>query len=245
MFKFLNFLCILLIISTTLFGKGYKEGNTLYVWARNGMNLREEPSPTGKVIRLLPMGAEVIVKNQVTKISYNYSFINKSNEGYEGDDIILHGYWLKVEVDGVEGYVFSKLLLPMKVERNEYGIIDNMIYYLKLGLKSKKTNDKKEDEIGYTENCYFSDKFGKNKSYIYFSIEEAADYTLQKYEIRNLNFEELVVYFFNVYNGWEYPSDILLYKEGEKFEFGNVCYGFVYIDKKKDYMVIKIETGFP
>lgn len=240
MFKLLKFLCILTIISATLFGSDYKEGDTLYVWARNGVNLRDTPSPTGKVIGLLLMGTKVIVKNQATKILYNYSFINKSNEGYECDDIILHGYWMKVEVDGVEGYVFSKLLLPMKVNES----IEN---YLKIKFVAKKSNGKKEDEDGCEIVTYYSDKSGKNKSKMEYTYEEEGGYYyFETTEIRDLDFEELIVYYVNIFEIWNRIDYIYSYKENKDFKYAyDEVPNSVTLIQKSGYVAVTWEDGMP
>lgn len=66
--KILRVLMMVIIISFQFVQKeplkSYKEGQKLYVWAINGMNFREEPKPDGKIISLLPYGAEIEVMKQ-------------------------------------------------------------------------------------------------------------------------------------------------------------------------------------
>lgn len=131
-------LITLIFLSSLAFGKEYKEGDVLYVWARNGVNLRETPSSTGKVIEVLKYGSEVEVLSQSEKIKFAYEYLQPLKK-YDGENEIkpltLHGYWIKIKVGDKVGYTFNKLLLEYE-PYNAYNFSDGSDYFSILFTKS-------------------------------------------------------------------------------------------------------------
>jgi hypothetical protein len=87
---------------------GEEESSTFYVATISGMNLREEPSTSGKKIRLLTGGSEVKLLEKTG--------LQETISGFEGE-------WFKVDIGGEIGYVFSGYLsrfeLPKPNEKNK------------------------------------------------------------------------------------------------------------------------------
>jgi hypothetical protein len=113
-----SFFTIVLITFTAvvLAADNYNPGDTLYIWAKNGLNLRKSYAVTSPVIRKLDFGETVIV-------------IEKTNEPYETalieglpheepdlhiDPFVCKGLWVKVKLlSGETGYVVDPYLLAM------------------------------------------------------------------------------------------------------------------------------------
>jgi hypothetical protein len=82
-----------------------------YNWAINGLNIRETPSANGKALGKIPYGQklEIDLRNQEYSNYYEELFL----VGIKPDksaDIKFTGPWLKVEFNGLIGYVFGGYL---------------------------------------------------------------------------------------------------------------------------------------
>jgi hypothetical protein len=81
----------------------YKFGDTLYVYARSGLVLRDKPDVAGKKLATLEVTDPVIVTDQTP---FKQSFQTKESCGLE-----INGFWVKVSHKGKEGYAFDGFLL--------------------------------------------------------------------------------------------------------------------------------------
>ena len=102
-----------------------------FVFAKSGLNMREEPELKSKVIQRLPLGAKVEV--------HDYDFGS-------GDMIIegLKGKMVKVKSQGKEGYVFSGYLNSYLVpDKNDFGAYANK---LQMSDENMEVNYKNWDE---------------------------------------------------------------------------------------------------
>lgn len=93
--KSLSFTIILLLSVTVMFAQIYYASDTLYVFAKSGLNLRSEPNAESKIVTKLKYNDWVIV-DEVTE---NYSSIEQRN-----------GWWVKVNNGKHQGYLFSGYL---------------------------------------------------------------------------------------------------------------------------------------
>lgn len=73
----------------------YKVGDTLYVMAQSGLNLRDKPSKNGRFLQNISFGSSVLVR-QTTYKEYEVDFIP--------------GFWVKAIADDREGYLFDGYL---------------------------------------------------------------------------------------------------------------------------------------
>lgn len=87
-----------------------------YVWAINGLNLRESPSTKSKLLSLIPYGKSVDVL-EITEKSYINNFIN--NGGEEKHPILLKNQWVKIKYEDRIGYVIDGYLLEMETPRKK------------------------------------------------------------------------------------------------------------------------------
>lgn len=115
MHKFHLAISLTLFLSNMLVSQpNHQAGESLYVWATNGLNVRTLPSTSSKIISKIPFGTKVtIVEN--TEIAYNITGISNIEPHHIGEKvgpIILNGKWVKVELDNdIIGYVIDQYLL--------------------------------------------------------------------------------------------------------------------------------------
>ena len=94
----------------------YVAGDSLWVWARNGLNIREMPNDSAKVLGVAKNGGQVVaLENQTRNWPYEIEEIKASVESRHNKVINhpsfeLQGYWAKIEYNGIIGYVFDAYL---------------------------------------------------------------------------------------------------------------------------------------
>ena len=96
----------------------YKQGDELVVWAKSGLNLREEPNIQSKVITKIVLGETVVA--QEGKISKNIKIIDKQTlaDG-QSFTMTLWGSWVKVKFNDYEGFLFDAYLSKIKYEKDK------------------------------------------------------------------------------------------------------------------------------
>jgi hypothetical protein len=95
----------------------YESGETIYVWARTGLVLRKTADFNGTKITTLPYGTKVecIVYDQIKTYSNELAGDYDAPEEHQltifkatdVEPFVLRGCWVKVKVDGKEGYLFD------------------------------------------------------------------------------------------------------------------------------------------
>ena len=86
---------LVILIQNFLFGiTEYKPNDELYVWAKSGLNLRENPNSDAQVLIKIPFGEKVISQDYKNYYEYEYRSIRIVQEvgGYEiksAQDMIL------------------------------------------------------------------------------------------------------------------------------------------------------------
>ena len=96
----------------------YKQGDELVVWAKSGLNLREEPNIQSKVITKIVLGETVVT--QEGKKSKNIKIIDKQTlaDG-QSFTMTLWGSWVKVKFNDYEGFLFDAYLSKIKYEKDK------------------------------------------------------------------------------------------------------------------------------
>ena len=84
----------------------YNKGDGLYVWSKEGLNLRKSPGVKGKRIMTIPYGGKVIVQNDRSS-HLGFMYANMS------------GYWVNVRYKKSTGYIFDGLLSPFRIPKPE------------------------------------------------------------------------------------------------------------------------------
>ncbi len=117
-------LAVLILPLLATYSKGsdqYEIGETLYIWAKNGMNLRAGPGTDFKIITKLGFGEELEVKEKTEK-TYNVLGISGA-EKINGvtkkiDPLIFKGHWVQVLTrSGEIGYLIDQYLLSVQPEK--------------------------------------------------------------------------------------------------------------------------------
>ncbi|MBK9984033.1 MAG: SH3 domain-containing protein [Saprospiraceae bacterium] len=107
----------MLIIQNTFCADHYKIGDQLYVWARNGINVRKGPGTNYPIIKAIAFGDSVIISD-TTLMRYNLTAIEANMEqdsNHKVDPLILRGYWVKITFGlNLSGYVIDQYLLSIK-----------------------------------------------------------------------------------------------------------------------------------
>ena len=96
----------------------YKQGDELVVWAKSGLNLREEPNIQSKVISKIVLGETVVV--QEGKKIQDLNIIDKQTlaDG-QSFTMTLRGSWVKVKFNDNEGFLFDAYLSKIKYEKDK------------------------------------------------------------------------------------------------------------------------------
>lgn len=108
---------MLLTFFTANAADNYKIGDTLYVWAPSGLNVRTGPSTQDDKMGKLEMGDYVVVKN-VTGRKYITNALSAG--AIDGDPYQLVGQWIEVENDKYYGYLVDIYLLKFPYRDNLY-----------------------------------------------------------------------------------------------------------------------------
>lgn len=101
-------------LNTAYCADNYQVGDKLYVWAKNGLNIRKGHSSKSSRLGTISFGDSVRV---VEKTQYNYNAIGVTNSDRSQnlDNIILYGNWVKVEnSNGQIGYVIDQYLIRIR-----------------------------------------------------------------------------------------------------------------------------------
>jgi len=138
--------CFLLLQAAA--ADNYSLNDTLYVWARNGLNLREQPDLKGKVIKTLQPGARVIVRAITEKKLTLDSGVDSSD--YVKEPYLLKGRWILTETDsGEKGYLFDVYLLKYPAPKiTDYSPNDYLIYQWKSQISIDTTWDNEYRQSG-------------------------------------------------------------------------------------------------
>ncbi len=112
-------------------GKPYK-----YVWAKGGINLRERPSVTSKIVSKVPFGDSLVILS-VTKIGLANLLIKADNGKRR---LLLQNHWVEVLVNGVKGYMIDGYLLDYRCPKKGESLSN---YLDRLAIKSV---DEKQDD---------------------------------------------------------------------------------------------------
>ena len=99
----------------------YKQGDELVVWAKSGLNLREEPNIQSKVITKIVLGETVVAQGGKDLGVGGLEIKDKQTlaDG-EGFTMTLRGRWVKVKFNDFEGFLFDAYLSKIKYEKDKF-----------------------------------------------------------------------------------------------------------------------------
>ncbi len=132
--RFLTALVFFMVSSThTDAINNYKLGDTLFVWAKNGLNIRKEPDANSPVVAKLSFGSQVLIIDealQTTPYLLEISKIKELDEYHQDKEsiserrkskkkLVFSGFWVKIRTNNTEGYVFDAYLSSLKTLSND------------------------------------------------------------------------------------------------------------------------------
>ena len=85
----------------------YKVGDTLYVWAPSGLNIRTQPGISASKLGRLELGTRVIV-DAISDQKYDILTISATEKE---PSYMLTGTWIKVKSDNLEEFLIDIYLL--------------------------------------------------------------------------------------------------------------------------------------
>jgi hypothetical protein len=185
------FICLVIIIcaQNTQAISNYKLGDTLFVWAKSGLNMRVSPAANASVIEKLQYGKQVIIADHdIGKTSFSVKVFNEY-------DFVLKGFWVKVNVGDKSGYVFDSYLsrlTPLKItESNGVKRYESELEYLERVFEVQQVLS--ETPSDYSENPDERPLIPKVWESIYgvsFKKYDSGSSTKYEIEIPVLSFEE-------------------------------------------------------
>lgn len=135
----------------------YREGDTLFVWAKSGLNLRVEASNNGEKMLTIPYGSYLISKGSKTfleKGDKEEAVLFCTNfESKKKSAISLPGQWVEVVYNGNRGYLFDLYLshhpAPELLKREGSIKMESLERYLLrvFGLNKKLTSKEYKNTI--------------------------------------------------------------------------------------------------
>ena len=130
---------VTLIYSQICYGiDEYQKGDTLFVLAKSGLDLRTTPNSKGDVISTLPYGSKITVLEDT---SYRQDVVTefKSSEG----KLTFKGNWIKVSHAQQSGYIFDGYLsrLPPRIDNESFRKYAQRVFGISKVLRDESTDD--------------------------------------------------------------------------------------------------------
>lgn len=248
MLKKLVLLNILMLITSNSWPSELNAGDTVYVWAKNGLWLREGPGITAKSIEELPYGTplKILDKGQGAYESTVLYIDKKSEINKEGiRKYNIAGAWREVQninKESQKGYIFDGWLLnlpPVECDKETDSlppcIVKNWgVKYFGL-LKKTHTN-----KVADCETCGTTRyRFGKGFSYTTYEPGYGSD---EELILPNLNLPQGVVAALGFFGWWEEDKPSSIKVSDKEVEFIGT-YQHLSITLIKDKKRVKINNS--
>lgn len=170
----------------------YSTNDTLFVWANNGLSLRDINSQKGNRINLIPYGEKIIVL-QSNIWGYHDTSINifplEENNSFLA--LNLDGSWVKVRYGNNVGYVYdgylSKFPAPLIIGDHNHEDLDNYLERV-FGILKESSKEVLSDEV-LMKTTYYNRGISKQNI---FSKSAGVKYVLPDFSI-----EELILFIKN------------------------------------------------
>lgn len=146
----------------------YQKGDSLYIWAESGLNLRADKNIKSNILETIPYGAIVVTleeKRFGEKNDPNFSIeLFNRNQSTKKDRFKLEGKWVKVKFGNKEGFVFDAYLskLPTLVE---------------IDLENSSNKNTKY----YESFSHYLERIDKDVDYEETTVKEWEDFTISKW----------------------------------------------------------------
>jgi len=187
----------------------FNSGDTLYVWAQKGLQLRLEPSFNSEPIELIEFGERVIAIDSKELLwdgsrleeSYVIEIKSKKTQNRTYPNFRLNGNWCKVKFEGKEGYVFDAYLSTLKTinsgERcktyfdKNFKVIDTILFK-----ETKKGHYRGISRLVYDKGILYNgiraENFGSETFILPYSFEEAYLIFVSNYINKNNPYYNLI-----------------------------------------------------
>lgn len=112
MVKMKAIILLFLLLPLSLFSqRTYSPNQTVYCWAKSGLNLRNQPNTQGAKITKVPFKGVLTVVDSIKGISYLDTLTKDKNH-----PLLIKGNWIKVAYKNDTGYVFDGYISRIPVE---------------------------------------------------------------------------------------------------------------------------------
>lgn len=197
-------LLLLLFFTNIAFGINiYRSGDTLYIWSKSGLVLRDTNSSIGTKLQTIPYGSYVVSEDykpyryedefSVTIIDSHVSIDEFSNRKVVNPAVNIKGRWLKVKFLNQEGYVFDGYLSHFQPPIASNFKYDGFIsQYLSETFKILKKTRYSDDKMAES-----SCEYGGGISYNSVGFDGSVN---TYYYIPSLSFDEVLLLF--LYSGF-------------------------------------------
>jgi len=137
--------------------------DSTYVWAKNGLSLRAEPNKKSERIEIIPFGTRV----KLSSTMYRYDSIRLipkilNRHGKDNKELYISANWIKVEVNGMTGYVFGAYLSRIQ----PIGLTDEYDYSLRQFLfhhKDTSYHTTTQEKYRYHEHVVFTNGVSRTR----------------------------------------------------------------------------------
>jgi len=161
----------------------YQKGDSLYVWAKNGLKLRDKPNLKSNITAIIPYGQSIIANENRNEITSNPLSITEvkatESESKNIPEFKIRGRWLNVNYQGKIGYVFDGYLskLPTYIKNENHHNYFDRIFNTSHLIKDTISLDKFETKKFYNNGAYTIENIdyccGSRYSILPLSIEES------------------------------------------------------------------------
>jgi Bacterial SH3 domain len=124
---------IFVILATNAYAiNDYNLGDNLFIWAKNGLNIRKDPNSNSPIVGKLSFGKKIIVIdenlkrtpfsleiNKIKELENNNSEETIKEKKKSKNRLIFNGFWVKIRFNNIEGYVFDAYLSTLKPLSND------------------------------------------------------------------------------------------------------------------------------
>ncbi|MFT4536935.1 MAG: hypothetical protein ACJA1A_002367 [Saprospiraceae bacterium] len=137
-----KYLTTVIVTLTTMICLGQGSEPYKYIWAKGGINLRQNPSTTSRIISKVPFGDSLTILN-TTRIGFAYLL---TKAGKERRRLLLQSRWVKVAVNNEIGYMTDGYILDYPCPRKNESLTN---YLDRLSIKDKASDPKQMFEMNF------------------------------------------------------------------------------------------------
>lgn len=164
-------LLFIFLLSATVAGAQFNvptfsAGDSIFVWAKDGLSLRTEPSSKSSKKRALAYGTPGVVVESGKYDSVTVITAATDKEGHRTSAFRIHGRWVRVHAEQDTGYVFSGYLSEMEPYKRKNGEHASISAWLEQTAGKLSTREYQNgNTIAYTNHVVESKHNGEGGGY--------------------------------------------------------------------------------